>query len=170
MTARNAAGASTLVVYYSAHGHTRRVAKTIIRALGADAFALAPAPAYSEPDLNDHDPRSRVSQEHIDRSRRHVELVSPAPDGFAGYSTVLIGYPIWWGEASWVLGDFVRKNDFSGKVVVPFCTSFSSGVGPSARDLSSLTSTGDWKPGTRLETSIDAAGVSRWLRRLGIDL
>ena len=108
MTARNVAGASTLVVYYSAHGHTRRVAKTIIRALGADAFALAPATAYSEPDLNYNDPRSRVSQEHIDRSRRHVELVSPAPDGFAGYSTVLIGYPIWWGEASWVLGDFVR--------------------------------------------------------------
>ena len=91
MTARNVAGASTLVVYYSAHGHTRRVAKTIIRALGADAFALAPATAYSEPDLNYNDPRSRVSQEHIDRSRRHVELVSPAPDGFADYSTVLIG-------------------------------------------------------------------------------
>lgn len=158
-----------LVVHYSAHGHTRRVAEAITRTLGADAFVLAPVDAYSEPDLDYNDPRSRVSREHVDRSLRHVALAQDTPDGFADYGTVLVGYPIWWGEASWVLGDFVRNNDFTGKTVVPFCTSFSSPVGASARDLAAQTTTGDWRPGTRLEASIDADGVRRWLERLGVE-
>ncbi|NDR54402.1 flavodoxin [Actinomyces sp. 565] len=158
----------TLVVHYSAHGHTRRVAETLTRALGADAFVLTPAEPYSEPDLDYNDPRSRVSREHVDRSLRHVPLVQDAPDGFTDYDTVLVGYPIWWGEASWVLGDFVRNNDFTGKIVVPFCTSFSSPVGASARDLAALAGTGDWKPGTRLEVSTSADGVRRWLEGLGV--
>ncbi|MDU0347560.1 flavodoxin [Actinomyces sp. MRS3W] len=160
----------TLIVHYSAHGHTRRAAETIARVLGADAFVLEPADPYSEPDLDYNDPGSRVSREHVNHSLRHVELVQATPDDFAGYQTILVGYPIWWGEASWVLGDFVRNNDFTGKTVVPFCTSFSSPVGASGRDLAALTTTGDWKPSTRLEASIDAVGVRRWLRRLGVDV
>ncbi|BAW92644.1 flavodoxin [Actinomyces sp. Chiba101] len=159
----------TLVVHYSAHGHTRRVAETIVRALGADAFVLIPVDVYSEPDLDYNDPRSRVSREHVDRSRRHVELAQGTPAGFADYDVVILGYPLWWGEASWVLNEFVRGNDFTGKTVIPFCTSFSSGVGSSARELAALTSTGDWRPGTRLEAGINVDGVRRWLERLGAE-
>lgn len=169
MTAQSTANSKTLVVHYSAHGHTHRVAETITRALGADAFVLAPADAYSEPDLDYNDPRSRVSREHVDHSLRHVELVQDTPEGFADYDVVLVGYPIWWGEASWVMNDFVKHNDFTGKTVIPFCTSFSSPVGASARDLAALSGTGDWRPGTRLEANTDAAGVRRWLDRLGVE-
>ncbi|MDO4901196.1 flavodoxin [Actinomyces sp.] len=168
MTAQNSTGSRTLVVHYSAHGHTRRVAETITRTLGADAFVLAPADPYSEPDLDYNDPRSRVSREHLNHGMRHVELVQDTPDGFADYDTILIGYPIWWGEASWVLNEFVKNNDFTGKTVAPFCTSFSSPVGASARELAALNRTGDWRSGTRLEAAVDADGVRRWLDRLGV--
>ncbi|WP_136194438.1 flavodoxin [Actinomyces procaprae] len=168
MTAENSTGARTLVVHYSAHGHTRRVAETLTRALGADAFVLSPAEPYTDPDLDYNDPRSRVSREHVDHGLRHVGLLQDTPDGFADYDVVLVGYPIWWGEASWALNDFVKHNDFSGKTVIPFCTSFSSPVGASARDLSALSSSGDWRPGTRLEANINADGVRRWLDQLGV--
>lgn len=168
MSTPNASGSSVLVAYYSAHGHTRRVAETVAKTLGADTFVLTPADPYSEADLNYNDPRSRVSREHDDPGKRHVELVGTTPDGFAGYRTVLVGYPVWWGEAAWVLDDFVRQNDFSGKTVVPFCTSYSSPVGSSATRLAALDDTGDWKPGTRLEAAANAKAVTAWLHRIGV--
>lgn len=157
-----AASGSVLVAYYSATGNTEAVALTIADELGAGTFSITPVEPYTDEDLDYNDSSSRVSVEHDD-SARSVELAQVAPDSFDAYTTVFVGYPIWWGEASWVVDGFVLGNDFSGKTVVPFCTSASSGIGGSATALAELAGTGSWQEGMRFSANASADEVVSWL-------
>ncbi len=143
----------TLVVYYSATGNTRGVAKKLAENLNADTFEIVPSNPYTDDDLDWNDDNSRVSKEHDDESLRDVELESTTVPNFDTYDTVLIGYPIWWGIAAWPVNSFVEANDFTGKTVIPFCTSSSSGIGNSADILEDLTKTGTWHEGIRFGTN-----------------
>ena len=136
-----------LVVYYSATGNTEAVAGYIAEATGGDLFELEPAEPYNDADLNWTDENSRVTLEHEDESLRDVELVADTVDNWDSYDTVFIGYPIWWGIAAWPVDTFVEANDFTGKTVIPFCTSSSSGLGQSGELLSEMAGTGDWLEG-----------------------
>ena len=138
---------NVLVAYFSATGNTEGVAAAIAERLGADVFAIEAAQPYTEADLNYSDDASRTSVERADGT--NPELTQVAPDDWSDYDTVLLGYPIWWGEAAWPLRTFVAGNDFTGKTVVPFCTSGSSGIGGSADDLEELAGSGDWREGAR---------------------
>ena len=142
-----AATGATLVAYFSATGNTESVATAIAEGLGADIFAIEAAEPYTEADLNYNDDASRVSLERADGV--NPELAQVTPDGWDGYDVVLLGYPICWGEAAWPLHTFVVGNDFTGKTVVPFCTSGSSGIGDSADALAELAGSGDWREGER---------------------
>lgn len=128
-------GGKILVVYYSASGHTKDVANVIADETGADLFELEPIEPYTSDDLNYRDENSRVSQEHENEEQRKVELVSVEAENWDSYETVFIGYPIWWGIAAWPVDSFVEANDFTGKNVIPFCTSASSGLGESGELL-----------------------------------
>ena len=130
------------MVYYSATGSTEAVAGYIADALGADTFEIIPAEPYTSEDLNWTNADSRVSREHDDESLRDVPLTTATVENWADYDTVFIGYPIWWGIAAWPVNDFIQSNDFSGKTVMPFCTSTSSGLGQSAELLEELAGTG----------------------------
>ena len=163
-----ATGGPVLVAYYSAQGHTQAVAETIADELSADLFAITPAQPYSDEDLNYNNDSSRVSTEHNDPEGRHVELEAITPEGFDGYQTVLIGYPIWWGEAAWVVDDFVAGNDFAGKTVIPFCTSASSPLGQSGTLLADMAGTGDWQEGMRFRSSASDSDVRGWASGLGL--
>lgn len=68
-------------------------------------------------------------------------------------------YPIWWGIAAWPVDSFVENNDFTGKTVIPFCTSASSGIGESGQLLAEMAGTGDWQEGMRFRSSVDEADV-----------
>ena len=127
-----------LVVCYSATGSTEKVAGYIADALNADLFVLECVDGYTSSDLNWTDSESRVVKEHNDESLRNVSLVKAPPDNWDEYDTVFIGYPIWWGIAAWPVNSFIRNNDFSGKTVIPFCTSASSGLGNSAELLEEM--------------------------------
>lgn len=153
-----------LVVYYSATGNTERVAKDIAEATGADLFELEPKVPYTSADLNWRDKASRVNKEHDDPSSRTVELASTQVPGWEGYSTVFIGYPIWWGDASWVLDGFVKENDFSGKTVIPFCTSSSSPLGDSGKNLAAMAGSGKWEEGKRFSSRASSSEVSSWAK------
>lgn len=145
-------GGKTLVVYYSASGHTEDVANTIAETTGADLFELEPAEPYSSADLNYSDDNSRVSQEHENEDLRDVELAAATVEDWDSYETVFIGYPIWWGIAAWPVDGFVEENDFTGKTVIPFCTSASSGLGESGELLAEKAGTGDWQEGIRFNS------------------
>lgn len=161
-------GGSTLVVYFSATGNTEEAATYIAEITGGDLFELEPAQPYTDEDLNYGNDDSRVSREHEDESLRDVELVADTVDNWDSYDTVFIGYPIWWGVAAWPVDDFVEANDFTGKTVIPFCTSASSGLGESGELLAEMAGTGDWQEGIRFRSSVSKADVQEWLDGLNL--
>ena len=161
-------GNRTLVVYFSATNNTEAVANTIAAAMNADVFEIIPSQPYTDDDLNWRDGDSRVSREHDDESLRTVELESTAVDGWGDYSTVFVGYPIWWGIAAWPVSSFVAANDFTGKTVIPFCTSSSSGLGESGQLLAEAAGTGTWLEGQRFRSGVSEADVQAWLDGLDI--
>lgn len=152
----------TLVVYFSAQGHTEEVAQKIANNLGADIFELEPVDAYSSDDLDWTDSNSRVSQEHEDESLRNIELVSTSVENWDSYDTVLIGYPIWWGIAAWPVDTFVKSNDFTGKTVIPFYTSSSSGLGNSGDLLAEEANSGNWLDGQRFRSNPSDSDIKNW--------
>ena len=158
----------TLVVYYSATGNTEAVANYIAQATGGDLFELEPAEPYTDEDLNWTDENSRVVYEHDNEDARDVELVADTVDNWDEYDTVFIGYPIWWGIAAWPVDTFVEANDFTGKTVIPFCTSSSSDLGESGQLLAEMAGTGDWQEGMRFRSSASEADVQEWLNGLGL--
>ena len=159
---------NVLVVYYSASGHTETVAGYIAQATGGDIFEITPVEPYTDDDLNWSDSDSRVTREHEDESLRDVELTTTQVENWDSYDTVFIGYPIWWGIAAWPVDGFVEANDFTGKTVIPFCTSSSSGLGESGELLAELAGTGDWQEGQRFRSSAGQADVDEWVDSLGL--
>ena len=151
-----------LVVYYSAQGHTDNVAKKIASNLNADLFLIEPNDEYTSDDLNYSDSNSRVSKEHNDESLRDVELKNISVDNWDDYDVVLIGYPIWWGIAAWPVNNFVKGNDFNGKTVIPFCTSASSGLGNSGKNLETMANGGNWLEGKRFSSSASDSVIKEW--------
>ena len=166
-TAEDTADSNILVVYYSAQEHTKGVAEIVSDELGADLFVIEPVEIYTEDDLNWRNEQSRVVLEHDDENR-HTELVSTDVENWDSYDTVLIGYPLWWREASWVIDDFVKDNDFSGKDVIPFCTSTSNGIGESGVHLAEMAGTGNWLEGMCFSENYDRAEVVEWVGGLGL--
>ena len=158
----------TLVVYFSGSGNTERVAKDIADAAGADIFEIVPTEEYTEDDLNWRNADSRVNREHEDESLRNVPLTTSEVPDWDSYDTVLIGYPIWWGIAAWPASSFVGANDFSGKTVIPFATSTSSGMGESGTLLAELAGTGDWQDGHRFSSGASSAEVNEWVHSIGL--
>lgn len=158
----------TLVVYYSASGSTRRVAEVMADTIGADIFEITPVEPYSSEDLNWTNSDSRVSREHDDASLRDVELAQIVPENWESYDTVLIGYPIWWAIAAWPVDNFVKGNDFTGKTVIPFCTSASSGLGESGRLLADMAGTGEWLEGHRFTSGASDKDVQKWVASLNL--
>lgn len=159
-----ATNGSVLVAYFSATGNTAGIADAIAEHLGADTWLIEAAQSYTADDLDYHDDASRTSQERADA---RPELARVTPDAWADYDTLLLGYPIWWGEAAWPLRTFAEGNDFSGKTIVPFCTSGSSGIGSSGELLAELAGSGEWREGERFSPGAgeDAAA---WAEGLGL--
>lgn len=156
----------TLVVYFSATGNTERVAEVIADTTGGELFELEPIDPYTDEDLNYNDDYSRVSQEYADESLRNVELVADTVDDWQDVERIYIGYPVWWGIAAWPVNTFVEANDFTGKTVIPFCTSASSGLGDSGELLAELAGTGDWQEGMRFRSSVSDEDVVAWVESL----
>ena len=159
-----------LVAYYSATGSTKRVARYIIDAVGADEFELVPEVPYTHDDLalRHVEVTCRVRREHDDARLRDVELKSAVAAKWDSYDAVFIGYPIWWYIAAWPVNGFVRANDFSGKTVIPFCTHGGSGLGRSAALLAEMAGSGNWLSGQAFGPRTGEGSVREWLRELGL--
>ena len=157
-----------LVVYYSASGNTERVAKDIAEETGGDLFELVPSQIYTSEDLNWTNKNSRVTKEHENPDLRVVDLVYNIVDNWVSYDTVFIGYPLWLGIAAWSVNSFVQLNDFTGKTVIPFATSTSSGLGDSGSLLEKQAGTGNWQAGRRFQSGVSANEVKSWIQDLGL--
>lgn len=160
--------AKILVTYFSATNTTEGVAQTIADSLGADLYEITPEQPYTAADLNYHDDKSRSTIEMNDPNARPA--ISGSVENMEQYDIVFIGYPIWWGEAPRILSTFVESYSFSGKTIVPFCTSGGSGVGSSAKNLESLTSGATWLSGSRLTGGESRSSVVEWIGGLGLNI
>lgn len=155
-----------LVVYFSATGTTKGFAEIIAENMGADMYEIVPRETYSDADLNWHDDNSRSTIEMNDRSSRPE--IDGAVEDMEQYDIVFIGYPIWWSEAPRIVSTFMESYSFEGKTVIPFCTSSSSGIGSSGRNLERLTDGARWLEGRRFGGGDSEADVQAWVE--GLDL
>ena len=160
-------GTKVLVAYFSATNTTRGIAEHIANGLNADIYEIVPKEPYTDADLDYNDNNSRTTIEMNDPDARPA--ISGSVEDMEQYDIVFIGYPIWWGEAPRIVSTFVESYDFSGKTIVPFCTSGGSGVGSSATNLEQLTDGADWLPGKRLNGSDSQDTVMEWVNGLGLD-
>lgn len=156
-------GSNILVVYFSATGTTKGIAEMIADGLSADFYEIVPEKPYTAADLDYSDDNSRSSVEMNDSSARPA-IFGDISD-ISHYEKVYLGYPIWWGEAPRILDTFVESHDFTGKTIIPFCTSGASGIGSSAATLESLAGTGTWVEGHRFSGSEDSAEVLDWAKQ-----
>ena len=151
----------TLVAVFSASGVTRRVGKKIAEICGGDFFEIVPKEKYSMGDLNWMSKKSRSSVEMNDPSAR-PEIAVEVPN-MDDYDTVIIGFPIWWGVAPRIIETFLESYDFSGKTILPFCTSGGSGVGRSDTELhKNVSSDVKWGKGIQINRPSEAA-IRSWL-------
>ena len=159
---------SILVAYFSATGTTRPLAEYAADLLSADLYEIVPEDPYTNEDLDYTNPDSRSQVEGDDPDAR------PAIDGsvenMAGYEAILLGYPIWNGQAPKIISTFLESYDLSGKTIVPFCTSGSSSIGGSVSDLEALTDGATWLEGQRFSGSASWETVSQWVDALDLDL
>lgn len=153
-----------LVCFYSADGHTKRISSLIASKVNGDLFEVIPSPNYTLSDLDWTDDNSRVTREYKNPSLREYSV--NIPDNLSDYDTIFIGYPIWWGIAAWPISNFVKSIDLNGKRVIPFCTSYSSGLGDSVSLLKSASNGGNWEDGFRFFQGDDSSEVDRWLKSL----
>ena len=167
-TETEAEGTKVLVAYFSATGTTEGVAEHIANGLNADIYEIVPEEPYTDADLNYNDNNSRTTIEMNDPSARPA--ISGSVDNMDQYDIVFLGYPIWWGEAPRIVSTFMESYDFSGKTIVPFCTSGGSGVGSSATNLEQLTSGANWLEGRRLNGRDSQDTVMEWVNSLGPSL
>ena len=150
----------TLVVYFSATGTTRGVAERIAALTGADLAEIVPAQPYTAEDLNYNDGTSRAAVEQNTPDAR-PEIANEI--SLEGYTTVYLGYPIWWGDAPHIMSSFVESHDFTGITVIPFCTSSSSGIGRSGKNLADNAKSGKWLDGRRFSGSVSESELRSWI-------
>ena len=155
----------TLVVYFSATGNTKTVAEEITRLTGADLYEIVPAVPYTDEDLNYNNNECCANQEMNDASARPA-IGSEAID-VSSYDTVFIGYPIWWGTMPRIINTFLDTYDLSGKTVLPFCTSGSSGITQSVSDIRAAEPDADVRGGLRASGANDS-GIESWIADNGI--
>lgn len=158
-----------LVAYFSATGTTKALAEYAVDAMGADLYEIVPEEPYTEDDLNYSDRNTRATAEQNDKTVRPA--ISGSVENMEQYEIVFLAFPIWWGEEPRIMDTFVEAYDFSGKTIVPFCTSGSSGIGSSVENMKSL-STGEaiWLDGERLSSSSSREDMADWINSLGLDV
>ncbi len=157
----------SVVMYFSCTDNTKTIAEYVAESADADIYRIEPAVPYTDADLNYGNADSRTSKEQNDSSAR-PEIAGELPD-LAQYENVYLGYPIWWGQAPKIMYTLIEHYNMSGKTVIPFCTSASSGIGTSATNLQAAdTSQAVWLAGRRFSGSTPKSDVENWLSGLGL--
>ncbi len=164
-----------VILYFSATGTTKAVAKKIKKNTNGKLIEVKAADAYTSADIDWTDDNSRVTKEHNSASspakssvRPKIKNLSAIKKAVEKADVVYIGYPIWWGTAAWPVNGFITANNFTGKTVIPFCTSSSSGIGESGELLAKEAGTGNWLEGERFQSGASEDDVKDWVE--GLDL
>ena len=151
---------TVLVAYFSASGVTAKVAKRRSASIGADLFEIVPEELYTKADLNWMNRKSRSSVEMNDRSSRPA--ITSKVEDMSGYDVVFVGFPVWWYREPSIIDTFMESYDFSGKKVIPFATSGTSGLGDSYKNLQELAPNAVVIDGQRFSSRVKEDKLKEW--------
>ena len=155
-------GVVRLVAYFSAGGVTAKVARKLADGTGADLFEIKPEIPYTADDLNWRNSKSRSSIEMEDRSSRPA--IAEKLDNMADYDVVFVGFPVWWYREPSIIDTFMEQYDFTGKTVIPFATSGSSGIGDSGRNMQELAKGAVVVEGKRFSALVTENKLAAWAK------
>lgn len=158
---------SALVVFFSCTNTTKSIADRIVEETGAATWRIEPEVAYTSEDLNYNNSSSRANREQNDPSARPA--IKGKCENIADYNVVFLGYPIWWGKAPKVIFTFLESHDLTGKTIIPFCTSHSSGIGSSDTDLHRLAAEAEWKQGRRFNGNESKETIKNWIESMDLN-
>ena len=150
-----------LVAYFSASGVTKGVAEKLAKAAGAELFEIVPEQPYTDEDLNWNNKQSRSSVEMNDRSCRPG--ISTTVSDMGQYDCIFLGFPVWWYREPSIIDTFLETYDFSGKTIVPFCTSGGSGLGETVGNMRSLAKEADVRDGKRFSSGVSEEELKTWV-------
>lgn len=154
-----------LTAYFSASGNTAKLANTVAKAAGADLFEIKAAQPYTQADLNWQDENSRSSIE-MKKDKSIRPEIAEKLDNLSDYDVIFLGFPIWWYTAPTIINTFLESYDVSGKVIIPFATSGSSGMGDTNKDLATSAKGADLRDGKRFSPSESEAKLKDWIDSL----
>ena len=157
----------TLVIYFSRTGNTEKIAEYLIDITNADSYVIEAAVPYSDADIKYQDDNCRANKEQNDKSVR-PEIANPIAS-IDSYDTIFLGYPIWWGQEPRIIDTFLESYDFSDKTVIPFCTSASSGIATSEKNIKALVPIGNQLEGRRFSASATKEDVKVWYDTLPLN-
>lgn len=157
----------TLVIYFSRTGNTEKIAEYLIDITNADSYVIEAAVPYSDADIKYQDDNCRANKEQNDKTVR-PEIANPIAS-IDSYDTIFLGYPIWWGQEPRIIDTFLESYDFSDKTVIPFCTSASSGIATSEKNIKALVPIGNQLEGRRFSASATKDDVKAWYDTLPLN-
>ena len=157
----------TLVIYFSRTGNTEKIAEYLIDITNADSYVIEAAVPYSDADIKYQDDNCRANKEQNDKTVR-PEIANPI-DSIDSYDTIFLGYPIWWGQEPRIIDTFLESYDFSDKTVIPFCTSASSGIATSEKNIKELVPIGNQLEGRRFSSGATKEDVKAWYDTLPLN-
>lgn len=158
----------SLIVYFSCTNTTKGIAEQIAEITNGECHRIVPEVAYISEDLDYNNSSSRANREQSDPSARPA--ISSRIEDLSDYDVIFLGYPIWWGKAPKIIFTFLENYDFSGKTIIPFCTSHSSGIGSSDTDLHALASQAVWKQGQRFSGNTTKEDIMNWIESMELNL
>lgn len=157
----------TLVICFSRTGNTEKIAEYLVELTGADSYMIEAAVTYTDEDIRYQDDNCRANREQNDKSVR-PEIANPI-ESIESYDTIFLGYPIWWGQEPRIIDTFLESYDFSDKTVIPFCTSGSSGIATSEKNIAELVPIGNQLAGRRFPASATKENVKEWVDTLPLN-
>lgn len=157
---------NTLVVYFSATGNTKNVAEIIAQDLDASLDEIIPSTPYTTEELTLDDGEMRPVQENSNPNARPE--ISETVNDISKYDFIFIGYPIWYDKAPKVIYTFLDQYDFSGKTIIPFCTSENSEITQSVSNIKPLAPTATWLEGKRFDQDPSQEEILKWLDSIEI--
>lgn len=158
----------TLVAFFSASGSTKGVAEKLANVVGGDLYEIEPEKPYTAEDLDWTNPKSRSSIE-MKENRSFRPPIKGKVDNIEDYDTIYIGFPIWWYVAPTIVNTFLESYDFSGKTIIPFATSGSSGMGNTVNELKpSCSDDTTFIEGERFPASVSEDKLRSWVDKLNI--
>ena len=153
--------APILVAYFSVTGNTKPLAEYAAKHYNCDLFEIVPTTPYTSSDIDYSNNNCRALKEQASDTAR-PEIKNQIED-MSKYSAIVLGYPIWAGQAPKIMYTFIESYNFEGKQILPFCTSGSSQIGNSATNLAKSAPKATWLDGKRFAAGTDEATFTKWL-------